>query len=210
MMNRCRILEAARKVFGDAGFRGATTRRIAQEAGVNEVTLFRIFGSKAALISEALNTGGSEGDVPSLPAVPVDPERELIAWCKAQLKHLRDSSALIRKTLSEVDERPELSSCACDAPMRASQELTTYLTRLRKQGRIDPDVPTQAAVAMLMGALFGDAMGRDMMPRAYPQPAESAPRLYTRLFLRAVGIDADTRATAKRPSNQTNARKAAR
>ena len=51
---REQLLEAALKVFADAGFRGATTRRIAQEAGVNEVTLFRQFGSKEGLILEAV------------------------------------------------------------------------------------------------------------------------------------------------------------
>jgi AcrR family transcriptional regulator len=51
---RQQILEAAVRVYSEAGFRGATTRRIADEACVNEVTLFRIFGSKAALIAEAV------------------------------------------------------------------------------------------------------------------------------------------------------------
>ena len=51
---REQLLEAAVKVFANAGFRGATTRRIAQEAGVNEVTLFRQFGSKEGLIVEAV------------------------------------------------------------------------------------------------------------------------------------------------------------
>ena len=50
---RDRILDAAKKVYAQHGFRGATTRLIAIEAGVNEVTLFRTFGSKAALF-EAL------------------------------------------------------------------------------------------------------------------------------------------------------------
>ena len=44
-----------------------------------------------------------------------------------------------------------------------------------------------AAGAMLMAALFSDAMGRDMMPDMFPQPADRAPALYVRLFLRAVG-----------------------
>ena len=50
---RDRILEAAKKVYAQHGFRGATTRLIAIEAGVNEVTLFRQFKSKTALINEA-------------------------------------------------------------------------------------------------------------------------------------------------------------
>ena len=44
-----RILAAAARVYAQYGFRGATTRLIANEAGVNEVTLFRTFGSKAEL-----------------------------------------------------------------------------------------------------------------------------------------------------------------
>ena len=48
------LLKAAIKAFSEAGMRGATTRRIAQEAGVNEVTLYRHFRSKDDLIDAAL------------------------------------------------------------------------------------------------------------------------------------------------------------
>ena len=47
---RARILAAAREVFERNGTRGTTTREVAERAGVNEATLFRHFGSKAALI----------------------------------------------------------------------------------------------------------------------------------------------------------------
>ena len=48
------LIDAAIRVFSEAGLRGATTRRIAQEADVNEVTLFRHFKSKDDLITAAL------------------------------------------------------------------------------------------------------------------------------------------------------------
>jgi AcrR family transcriptional regulator len=51
--SRDRLIEAAIRVFAESGFRGATTRRIAEAAGVNEVTLFRLFKTKGALIDEA-------------------------------------------------------------------------------------------------------------------------------------------------------------
>ncbi|HUR29742.1 MAG TPA: helix-turn-helix domain-containing protein, partial [Planctomycetota bacterium] len=54
MISRERILEAAGRVYAKHGFRGATTRLIAAEAGVNEVTLFRTFGSKGALLEAVL------------------------------------------------------------------------------------------------------------------------------------------------------------
>jgi AcrR family transcriptional regulator len=54
MVSRERILDAAARVYSKHGFRGATTRLIAAEAGVNEVTLFRTFGSKGALLEAVL------------------------------------------------------------------------------------------------------------------------------------------------------------
>jgi TetR/AcrR family transcriptional regulator len=49
-----RILDAALKVFASDGYAGATTRKIAQEANVAEMTLFRKFQSKENLLREVL------------------------------------------------------------------------------------------------------------------------------------------------------------
>ena len=51
---RDQLLAAAARLYGEHGYRGTTTRRIAEEAGVNEVTLFRLFGNKTALLEEAI------------------------------------------------------------------------------------------------------------------------------------------------------------
>src|ERR671914_1594713 len=76
--SRERILEAAARVYAQYGFRGATTRLIAQEAGVNEVTLFRLFGSKAHLFDELLSQQLHSSTVPLLGPEPgSDPESEL-------------------------------------------------------------------------------------------------------------------------------------
>jgi len=54
MTTEQRILDAALKVFASEGYTGATTRRIAEEANVAEVTLFRKFQSKENLLREVL------------------------------------------------------------------------------------------------------------------------------------------------------------
>jgi hypothetical protein len=103
--------------------------------------------------------------------------------------------------------------CVASGWSAADSELRRYLVRLGEAGFVDwarvvADVPhrargasssaavtgptlaryedASAAGAMLMAALFSDAMGRDMMPELFPQPAERAPVLYVRLFLRAI------------------------
>jgi TetR/AcrR family transcriptional regulator len=54
-----RILDAALKVFSSEGYSGATTRKIAIEANINEVTLFRKFQSKENLLKEVLSSNRS-------------------------------------------------------------------------------------------------------------------------------------------------------
>jgi AcrR family transcriptional regulator len=223
--NRSRILEAAARVYAEFGYRGATTRRIATAAGVNEVTLFRTFGSKAALIDEAVRSSAAAGAAalriaaPTLPEIPVDPERELTAWAMAQLDQLKACRSLIRKAMAEFEERPGAVPCATMSWTEADRELRDYLRRLGEAefvdwealsepapiaGRLAPRraarggvaggalslVPrsehAEAAGTMLMAAIVSDAMGRDVRPELYPQPAERAPALYVKMFLRAV------------------------
>ena len=53
---RVRILDAALELISDKGYLGASTREIAEKAGVSEPTLFRKFGSKEALFEALLET----------------------------------------------------------------------------------------------------------------------------------------------------------
>jgi AcrR family transcriptional regulator len=205
---RDRILQAAAHVYAESGFRGATTRRIAAEAGVNEVTLFRIFGSKMALLDEVLQAGASHIPVTLLPEHPVEPLREVALWCDAYLEHLRAGRSLMRKMMSELEERPTIAPCAGSGPTCAAMEMRGYVERLVRAGLAPADVDATAAVAMILGTLFSDAVGRDVWPDVFPHPTESAARQYARLFLRAVGVGAAaTAATAStRSGTKTRAK----
>ena len=55
---RTKIINAASELFASKGYAGTTTRIIAETAGVNEVTLFRHFGSKENLAREIMNQFG--------------------------------------------------------------------------------------------------------------------------------------------------------
>jgi AcrR family transcriptional regulator len=191
-VERAKLVDAAARVYGEFGFRGATTRRIADEAGVNEITIFRQFGSKEALINEAVRTHAVRPPFPTLPLVPADPWRELAEWAGVVRAHMSDSRSLIRRMMSEMEERPAVAPCIGEGPMRAASHLHAYVARLSSYGFLPADPETgganiAAATSMLMSALFADAMGRDMMPTMYPQPAERAPAAYVDVFLRALG-----------------------
>lgn len=184
---RDQILEAALKIYAEAGTRGATTRRIANEAGVNEVTLFRHFGSKETLIREALGRMAEQVIGQVLPHDPVDPEAELTLFCQHHYQGLRVARAFIRKTLGEFEEHPDICSLACDAHVRTASDLHAYLLRLRAAGLVGGDWHVRAATSMLLGTLFSDALGRDCMPHQYSYSEPDGIRHYVGLFLQSIG-----------------------
>src|SRR3954462_4178912 len=96
MTVRDELLDAAARVYAEAGYRGATTRRIALAAGVNEITLFRHFGSKDALLREALARSQDPNSAELLPEKPVDPPSELLIWAGSPTPARRGRQALIR------------------------------------------------------------------------------------------------------------------
>jgi len=182
------LLEAAIKVYGEAGMRGATTRRIAEAADVNEVTLFRHFRTKSELMDEALQHVASQTVGEPLPETPIDPRTELVAWGRSHHRELYRRRALIRKAMSEFEQDPRCCARGMHVSVRIAQELRSYLRRVKAAGLAEGAWDERAATNMLMGAIFTDAMGRDTMPERYPYSMRTAIDLYVDLLLGAIGV----------------------
>ncbi len=190
------ILAAAARLYSEHGFRGTTTRAIAEAAGVNEVTLFRIFGSKETLIVEAMRAHSVPVHVGTLPATPVDPERELAAWATQTRKVLVSMRSMIRQAMSDAEQNPEMPRCVARGADATFDAIHEYLEKLRHAGFVPQTAETQAAGGMLVSALFHDAMSREFMPQYFP-PVATAPATYARLCLLSLGFDATAREQQK-------------
>jgi AcrR family transcriptional regulator len=189
MSVRDQLIEAAARLYAEAGYRGATTRRIAGAAGVNEITLFRHFGSKDALIREAVSRAESSlAPGVLLPETPRDPLREVRDWARAHLADMRARRSLIRTCMGEIEEHPGIFSGENSPPAAAAKALSRYLRRLRENGLAKAPFDEVTASTMLMGTLFADAMGRDIMPDMYRNDPDQALDQYVKLFLRAIGV----------------------
>jgi AcrR family transcriptional regulator len=188
---RTKILDAALQVFAETGYRGATTRRIAQEADVNEVTLFRHFGSKEELIRAAVHHAAGTGEA-WLPAVPERPYEELVRWARDHYRRLCQRAPMIRACLGESNEHPEMMERVSHGPMRVGAELRRYLSQLCGQEEKNGASEVDVAAGMLMSMLFTDAIGRGAMPLLFPIAVQEAPARYAEFVLHALGVMAES------------------
>jgi AcrR family transcriptional regulator len=72
-----KIMAAAFDEFSDHGFAGATTKEIARKAGVNEVTIFRHFGTKEGLFSAVIEK--KTKDLTKAVQLNLEPSEDVVA-----------------------------------------------------------------------------------------------------------------------------------
>jgi AcrR family transcriptional regulator len=153
---RQRILEAAERVFSRDGFQGATTREIAREAKVNEVTIFRHFRSRDELLRASILHGAISPDDLLGPTTSWrrDLPGQLERYVRKYYTLLLEREALVRAVVGEGRILPPAVRQAVlekMAPMRAA--LVNRLQVAKKSGCIRPDVNLACAVDILRDAV---------------------------------------------------------
>lgn len=105
---REKILAAGLRLFSMKGYLGATTREIAQKAGVAELTLFRHFTSKEKLLEEVMSEysflPALKGLLPQIKEMTYEEALSLIAG--SFLKRLDERRHLVRIMQREIHLYP--------------------------------------------------------------------------------------------------------
>jgi TetR/AcrR family transcriptional regulator len=174
MSTEQRILEAALKVFASEGYSGATTRRIAEEANVAEVTLFRKFQSKENLLREVLlknRAAFSALDNLFLIEKDVDLETDLRILGKNIAKVMMDKKKDSKRSMfmfmlfEEGRRRPEVAEILSSVIQMNITRLSEYFEMQIKNGKMRNINPRSAALTFvsyfvytsLLRGVFGDS-----------------------------------------------------
>lgn len=160
---RQRILQAAARVFAEAGYARATTRALADAAGVNEVTLFRHFGNKQNLFAAVVEQFGGQAMASSLETqLTGDYRQDLLAIGSHLLQLLLERKEALRLMLCEAAHFPEVQAVVVQNPRQIRQMLAEYLRRQIERGRVRPLHPEAMAQAF-MGMFFSHAIASGLL-----------------------------------------------
>jgi len=162
---RRRILEASLRVFGEKGFTAATTKDIAKRAKVNEVTIFRLFGSKKALFAEAITEGSPLAQIRR--AVSFEPETTLdelmVANARTALSILRANKHLFMVMYGDAWRQPRVGEVLGDMLLDKGVEfLAEFFEAQMDAGRIRRMDPVTVARAW-MGTIQAHFIVKDML-----------------------------------------------
>lgn len=174
---RALILNAARAVFAERGYSGATTRLIAERAEVATPLIFNNFGSKAVLFAEAViepfNARFGEF-LEQNDALPPDREQRSAHFVHALYPFLRDNADLLHALVKSTGEMEA-------GPLHGLDDyFARAVARMRSQyekAALRFDIPPELIVRYAFGMLAGAVLFRDwFFPDGAPDEdtAESA------------------------------------
>lgn len=157
---RDKLLHAALNIFSRDGLQGATTKAIAAEAGVNEVTLFRLFRSKdgllealmASMVATAVQSSAPDGEAEKWGGT-TSLKINLRRFAEDYYRLLSGGEAFIRTMIGEARRYPEHArKIILDAGKPLRTRFVANLETARKAGKIrrGPDMNTVADAFMDM------------------------------------------------------------
>ena len=155
---RQRILEAAFTICARFGLPGATTKAIAKAAGVNEVTLFRHFGTKEKLLSAAVDKFGGPALAPAIESrFTGEYRKDLITFGTGILNILLERQELLLMLLCESIRNVTVRRVMARNPQEIRKMLARYLKTQMEKGTIKKQHPEAMAQAFL-GMFFAYAV----------------------------------------------------
>jgi len=170
--NRTVVLDAARRVFLDRGYGGATVDAIAEEAGFSKGVVYSQFGSKAdmfmALLEERIAERAAQNErIAAGKSVP-DAARELLVAANRDVVSEHGWAQLLVEFRAHAARDPALNRRYADAHRRTVAQLAALLTGLYDRAGLSPAVPPQSMAEFVLAMGTGVTLERAANPDAFP------------------------------------------
>ncbi|MCR6095709.1 TetR/AcrR family transcriptional regulator [Salipaludibacillus agaradhaerens] len=151
------ILETAIDLMEKKGFKAVTTKEIAAESGFSEMTLFRHFGTKQALLERAVETHSYLIDMKAIlyDHVSYNLKEDLKRVSETYHKYNQYNYKIVLLSYQERHTHPFIGEQISENPKRLKMYLVDYFKEMQKQGKmVDCNVEAQAMNFLWMNLGF--------------------------------------------------------
>ena len=152
-----RILEAAVAVIAERGYANATTKQIAARANINEVTLFRRFGSKKNLLRSVIEYEAAKFADGNLKYTG-ELEADLVRIVERYQALVARRGHIMMMVLTEIRQQPDLIDLL-QAPQAQMQRVAGILARYQAEGRLIKVSPFLALVGLVAPIFLTGTVG---------------------------------------------------
>jgi AcrR family transcriptional regulator len=193
------ILDAALRLLAEQGYGRLSFEGVAAAAGVSKPTLYRRWAGKADLAMAALARGIDVEEQP--PAAGATGDRLVFVLRNLTHRLVRPGSmALVGTLLAEEARTPELIALFRDRVWkRRWQTLRRILDDGRARGEVRADADLDAAINLLIGAIYARHLSGASVPRDWPARTVST-------VLRGIACDGSRGLAPRRETRQKRAR----
>jgi AcrR family transcriptional regulator len=183
------ILDAAYRLFSQKGFGTTTTREIAEQAGVNELTLFRHFQNKYNLLSQVVIQYATLAKLEMMfkETEKLSFEEGFHYFARALLQQFEEKYPMIRLMIIEASSNPDVKAVVGPIPVKLRQTLVKHLERGVTQGHVREDLDLELVAQSFLWIFMSYVLTRsDAGPKFCPFPAEEVVQASTEIFLKGI------------------------
>jgi AcrR family transcriptional regulator len=162
---RLRVIEAAKRLFIECGYPATTLEAVAGAADVSLPTLYRLFGSKRALLAAVLDTSFGGDDEPiafaERPAVRAarsepDPRKMVEAFARIHVELMERTSAILHVLASAAQVDPDAAGVLADIRRQRHTGQSRIVAALVERDALDPSLDPSKAADMVYALMSPD------------------------------------------------------
>ena len=174
---RRKVIEAAQRLFTEHGYPATTIEAIAEAADLSLPTLYRLFGSKRALLAAVLDTSFGGDDQPiafaDRPAVraaraETDPAKMVTAFARITREFMDRSSAILHVLATAAQVDPDAAGLLAEIRQQRHVGQSRIIAALDATGALDPGLDTADAADIVYALLSPDVHRILTIERGWP------------------------------------------
>ncbi|KGK89786.1 TetR family transcriptional regulator [Desulfosporosinus sp. HMP52] len=183
-----KIIDAAIVLFSQKGYTAVTTKEIAKEAGVSEMTLFRHFENKHNLFERAFDRFVFTPKFIALfENLEWNLERDLFNICSSYQDVLKKNQKIILMHLKNDEFNPQFEKMLLKFPSEFKNLLRSYFEEMRNRGVIveNPETLAVSFLATNFGLFFTSLV---MSKLTFNTDLQTCISNYVKIFTKGISL----------------------